>query len=104
MYATGKTSSPKEIIQNQYLSLLLETGLLGLLFAALVVVYVIYIVKKTFSAPERLLLFSALLSFALSLNFFAGLPNALHLYLFPVILSLFLPRRSKNKRVINQEV
>lgn len=101
MYAAGKTSSPKEIIQNQYFSLLLETGLLGLLFAALVVVYVIYIVKKTFSAPERLLLFSVLLSFALSLNFFAGLPNALHLYLFPVILSLFLPRRSKNKRVIN---
>lgn len=101
MYESGKTDYEKEIIQNQYLSLLLETGILGLLFATLVVIYIIYLLKKSLAAPERLLEYSVLLAFALSLNFFSGLPNALHLYLFPVILATLLPWYPEHKRVIN---
>ncbi len=98
MYERGKTGTKLEIIQNEYLSLLLETGLFGLLLAVSVSIYILYIAKQTFSTPERLLFMSVILAFALSLNFFSGLPNALHLYIFPVIIWLFL---AKHKSIID---
>ena len=74
---------PKEIVQNEYASLLLETGLLGYVIVLVIATYAIKKAdKKSKSAP---LLFSILLGFALTLLFFSGLPNALHIYLFPLL-------------------
>lgn len=96
MFEKGKTDTPFEIVQNEYLSLLLETGLLGLAFATLSLGIIL---SKLKNHPERLLLGAPLLSFAASLLFFSGLPNALHLYLFPVFLALILSRpRSYSSR------
>lgn len=91
LYREGLTDSPKEIVQNQYASLLLETGLVGI---ATLVIALIIIIKAAAKSSRPLFLFALLLAYALSLLFFAGLPNALHIYLVP---SLFLP---KHKAVI----
>lgn len=82
----GKTASTMEIVQNEYFSLLLETGLLGLLLLLLSVVLLASLLKASPFSSDKLFFLSVLLAFAFSLNFFSGLPNALHLYLFPVLL------------------
>lgn len=71
----------KEIVQNQYASILLELGLVGFLLAALTIGFIIYWIR-----PDALLI-SVLVAFAFTLFFFGGLPNALHVYLFPILLS-----------------
>ncbi len=71
----------KEIVQNEYLEVLLETGLIGIIFLILSVV--------TFIKLEHLKLnfyfVALLLAYAVSILFFSGLPNALHIYLLPLI-------------------
>lgn len=94
MFREGKTDTPFEIVQNEYLSLLLETGITGLLFAALALITALSCLKK-FNRPERYLLGTIILSFLVSLLFFSGLPNAVHLYLFPVFLAATLPTSSR---------
>lgn len=71
----------KEIVQNEYFSLLLETGLLGCLLVTAIIICTIKATKPC----KNPLLASLLLSFALTLLFFSGLPNALHIYLLPVL-------------------
>ncbi|MBQ3261514.1 O-antigen ligase family protein [Candidatus Saccharibacteria bacterium] len=98
LYAQELTSSPMEIVQNEYLSLLLETGLLGLALSVVMTAVVFALIKKTLpQAKERFFLYSVILSFALSLLFFSGLPNALHLYLFPVFLCSLLRPSSQTQ-------
>ena len=97
MYTEGKTSAPLEIIQNEPLSLLLETGLLGVLLALLSLMLVLNFIRKL-NRPERYLLWAIVLSFALSLMFFSGLPNALHVYLCPVFLVISLPEAFPENR------
>ena len=93
---------PKEIVQNEYLSLLLETGLLGLsLVARTVIVTVIYFIKqKTFD--KNTLFCSTTLAFALTLLFFSGLPNALHIYLFPLLFFNYYLGAKNNFLVANK--
>ncbi len=95
LYAAGFTDSPKEIIQNQYISLLLETGIVGiLLMIATIILMVVYTIKNgAFAAPLVLTLFVA---FGVTLCFFAGLPNVIHLYLLPMVLYIVF----KNKNCI----
>ena len=97
MYKEGKTTTPFEIVQNEYLSLLLETGLVGLLLAALSATIALSLLKKL-HRPERFLLESIILSFLFTLLFFSGLPNALHLYLFPLFLAVTLPSPLSRKQ------
>ena len=87
---------PKEIVQNEYVSLLLETGLVGL---ALIVLTLILAAKfaKLVRTPGPLFI-SALLSFLLTLLFFSGLPNAIHIYLFLAIIFMF--DLSKNYTIV----
>lgn len=81
--------SSKQIIQNQYLSLLLELGIIGCILA---VIPILFFVKLIYE--KRLFwLLSILLAYALSVLFFAGLPNALHIYLLPpLIFCVYRPR------------
>lgn len=97
MFKEGKTTTPYEIVQNEPLSLLLETGLVGLALAALSLALVLSHLKKL-NRPERYLLGAVIISFLFSLLFFSGLPNALHIYLFPVFLFATLrPNRSSRQ-------
>ena len=97
MYKEGKTASAYELIQNEYLSLLLETGIFGLLLAVLMIAIIIRAAKK-FTHPYHYLLGSIILSFLFSLLFFSGLPNAMHLYLFPVFFLTILPLPAQSLR------
>ncbi|MBO4812722.1 O-antigen ligase family protein [Candidatus Saccharibacteria bacterium] len=83
MYDNGLTGSPKEIVQNQFVSLLLETGVIGALLLALAGVLVVRMLIKN---RESGLLLSLSVCYVVSLLFFAGLPNAIQIYLMPVLL------------------
>ena len=93
-------TSPKEIVQNQFISLLLELGLIGVLL----LVFAFYLAfcsrygrPRLRSHPALPLLVALLLAYLVTLNFFAGLPNALHIYLLPPLLCLiFAPSASLN--------
>lgn len=99
---------PKEIVQNEYVSLLLETGLIGTILFITVVFFTTFILVKPQKTAKKTvfvtpLFISVVLGFALTLLFFSGLPNALHLYLFP-FLFLNYNFRSKDDFLITEKV
>jgi hypothetical protein len=83
MYDAGLTGSPKEIIQNEYASLLAETGILGVLCLAWLIVLII---RKIVKNEMGGMLLSLLVAYGVSLLFFSGLANALQIYLMPTAL------------------
>ena len=77
--------SPKEIAQNEYIAILLELGLIGIFLIAATISVSFKFLKFKDQAKKHYLL--ALVSaYAVSLLFFSGLPNALYVYLLPVVL------------------
>lgn len=80
--------SSKEIVQNQYLSILLELGLVGFLLLLLFLIYLLKIISRQ---KYSVYFLGLTVAYLLSLLFFAGLPNALHIYLFPALLLGTLP-------------
>ena len=109
--AFSELGSTKEITQNQYVAILVETGFIGILIifcSGTCVFYLCYsrqkLVKPSSSqsskqsmkksnftslissiAPAKLYFASLILAYAASVCFFSGLPNALHIYLVPVL-------------------
>ena len=103
--------STKEITQNQYVAILVETGFIGILIifcSGACVIYLCYSCQKSIKqsskqsskqsikksnftslisniAPAKLYFASLILAYAASVCFFSGLPNALHIYLVPVL-------------------
>ena len=103
--------STKEITQNEYIAILVETGFIGILIifcSGTCVFYLCYshkkpvklsfkqsskhsIKKSNFTslissiAPAKLYFTSLILAYAASVCFFSGLPNALHIYLVPIL-------------------
>ena len=77
----------KEIIQNELLAILLELGITGLIIVAVIFVKFYQNSRCIREAP---LLYSVIIAFVVSLMFFSGLPNALHIYILPAILFLCL--------------
>ena len=71
----------KEIVQNQYLETILEIGFIGLILLILSLVTFIKLSGFKFE-PYTV---ATLLAFVISLCFFSGYPNALHIYLLPVV-------------------
>lgn len=115
-------TSPKEIVQNEPFSLLLETGLIGIALAifGLLIAFCPQIFSRKFldgraatsevsaespPAPDTFwhhpaipLLVALIIAYLITLNFFSGLPNALQIYLMPPLLYLifsdqYLPAR-----------
>ncbi|MBR2830956.1 O-antigen ligase family protein [Candidatus Saccharibacteria bacterium] len=93
LYRAGYYESPKEIVQNEYASLLLETGVVGV--ALLVVtmgVIVVWLLRKWGIAPVIL---ATMVAYGVSLVFFSGLANALQVYLMPVVMMVILSGKSR---------
>ncbi|MBR3135249.1 O-antigen ligase family protein [Candidatus Saccharibacteria bacterium] len=89
----------KQIVQNEYFSLLLEFGLVGIaiiIAAAILIVTSIKIKDKS----QKAWLLTLLFAYAITLLFFSGLPNALHIYLLPFYATLF----SKHQFLINGKI
>ena len=72
---THKTGWEFEIVQNEFLSILLELGLVGFIIWSLSIGFLVW---KSYNFK---LSWAILLAFLLQWNFFSGLPNALHIYL-----------------------
>ena len=109
--AFPELGSTKEITQNQYIAILVETGFIGILIifcSGTCVFYLCYsrqkpaklspkqsskqsMKKSNFTSliphitPAKLYFISLILAYAASVCFFSGLPNALHIYLAPIL-------------------
>ena len=109
--AFPELGSTKEITQNEYVAILVEAGFIGILIifcSGTCVFYLCYsrqksvkpsssqsskqsMKKSNFSSlissitPAKLYFASLILAYAASVCFFSGLPNALHIYLVPVL-------------------
>lgn len=104
LYQNGLSPAPKEIVQNEYMSLLLETGLvgialfvltLGLILRALVKGVKVSSAKEIKTAKVKIattkttvlksetapIVLAMMVAYGITLLFFSGLPNALHIYL-----------------------
>ncbi len=81
----------KQIVQNQYIAILLELGLLGLG----VFLYLIFAIFRLTTKEKWL--WSIMASYLIQWLFFNGLPNAIHIYLMMIILlALFSAPASQN--------
>lgn len=80
----NETVLKTEIVQNEYASLLLEAGVVGIALLIVAMVALFVLIKPL---ENSTLIFAILMAFALSLLFFSGLPNALHIFLFPPLLA-----------------
>ncbi len=82
--------SPKEIIQNEYLAILYEQGICGVIMIICVGILFVLTYKLHNKNHEKTSIYGRVLalSFALTLCFFSGLPNALHIYLLTPLLFL----------------
>ena len=87
LYEFSETNQSNNLIQNQFINTLFETGIVG--FALMIFsIYLIY--KSTKGMNDRVLIYLTLAAFAITLLFFSGLPNALHIYILPAMLILML--------------
>ncbi len=83
----GSALGSKEIIQNEYASIFLELGIIGIVLLLQLMIIIFHKLRKNALAPVIL---SVLLSYLISMCFFSGLPNALHIYLLPELLLFIL--------------
>ena len=109
--AFPELGSTKEITQNEYIAILVETGFIGILIifcSGICVFYLCYSHKKPVKlsfkqsskqsmkksnftslissiTSAKLYFASLILAYAASVFFFSGLPNALHIYLVPIL-------------------
>ncbi len=82
MYEAGLMADAKEIVQNEYASLLLETGVTGVVLVILTGVIALKVKRQ----QKMTVLVILMAGYGASLLFFSGLPNALHIYLLPVVI------------------
>ena len=75
--------SSREIIQNEYVNLLVELGIIGVV---LFMIFTIYIIKSMKNIKGGILLIPIIIAYLVTLCFFSGFPNVLHIYLLTPIL------------------
>lgn len=94
MYENGEIDSSREIINNQYVSLLLEGGIVGVALLVLTCVLLFRAIRKL---PDAIMIYSLMVAYVVTLVFFSGLPNALHVYLMIAIMIVFCEREQHRK-------
>ena len=81
LYNNGMSPAPREIVQNEYMSLLLETGIIGVSLFALIVILAIRMTLKMGEFSGVIL--ALLIAYGVTLLFFSGLTNAMQIVLLP---------------------
>jgi O-antigen ligase len=76
-----KQGHKKEIVQNQYFETILEIGIIGVIALVLTLITFVKIEKLKFDTYTK----ATCLAFMITIIFFSGFPNALHVYLLPVL-------------------
>ncbi len=82
----GLSPAPKEIVQNEYASLLLETGAIGVSLFVLMIALAVRVIWK---GGARWALMGLLVAYGVSLFFFSGLANALQIYLMLAVMLVY---------------
>ena len=72
------SSYQKEIVQNEYVEVLLERGMVGFLLFVVAIGSTLYQVRRR---GRQALAWPILAAYLVQRCFFSGLPNALHIYL-----------------------
>ena len=98
MYEAGFTGSPKEIVQNQYASVLLETGVVGALLALAFLAMLFGAAAKN-AGEMSVAVLTLMVAYVVTLCFFAGLPNALQVYLMPAWVFVVLSCSNKSDKL-----
>ena len=83
LYNNDLSPAPKEIVQNEYASLLLETGIIGV---SLLILTLVLIIRVAIKSSASGLVLTILVAYGVTLCFFSGLPNALQIYLLPMMI------------------
>lgn len=97
LYNNNLSPAPKEIVQNEYASVLLEMGVVGLVLFILLIVLVVRVFIKS---PANGMLLALLIAYGITLCFFSGLANALQIYLMlAAVYILFY--NSKRKKLVS---
>ena len=86
LYNYGYSPAPKEIVQNEYASLFLEVGLVGVLLFALIIALAVWTILKRSKVSGTVL--ALVVAYAVTLLFFSGFPNAIQILLLPPLLAL----------------
>lgn len=95
LFHHGTVTSTKEIVQNQFFSILLELGIIGFVFFVICIVLIVRALSKN---PAKIFFFALLFAYGITLCFFAGLPNALQIYLMPAVFCLAFPGSEKTAK------
>jgi len=80
----------KEIVQNEYMEILLELGLVGFLFFAGILFGLFYVTR------QHKWLWAVIVAFLAQWFFFSGYPNALHIYLILAVVFLVKPLKNNS--------
>jgi len=81
----------REIVQNEYLQLLLENGVLGMILFVSIIGALLYSLRHTKG------LWAIFAVFLIQWNFYSGYPNSLHVYLIFIILAVIGIKNSSLK-------
>ena len=96
--STHQIANSSEIVQNEFLSILLELGFFGFVIWLLII---FGIFRKT---RKEKYIWSIFVAFLVQWNFFSGLPNALHIYLILAVIFAIIERAYEKKSAINRWV
>lgn len=78
-------TNEKEIVQNEYISLLLELGIVG----CSLILFAVFVAFRFFGRRLRIVFFAIIFAYLFSLLFFSGITNVWHIYLLtPVLLPI----------------
>ena len=96
--STHQIANSSEIVQNEFLSILLELGVFGLIIWGLII-FGIFLKSR-----EEKCIWAILTAFLVQWFFFSGLPNALHIYLILAVSFAIIERAYEKKSAINRWV
>ena len=98
MYEAGEMEYAGEVGQNFYASTLLETGLIGV---GLFMLAIVMMIKMIIKMNGRGIVLTLMFAYAITMMFFAGYINAIHIFLMPVLLIILYTNQlmlAKRKR------
>lgn len=93
-------STPKQIVQNEYASILLELGIVGFMLAAIDVFVVIQIFRKD---NKNMIVICLVSAYCISFVFMSGFTNVFHVYLLMPVYYYILPELELNKKTIPRQ-
>lgn len=84
-------TNEREIVQNEYVSLLLELGIVG----CILVLFAGFSILRRFSKKLQIVIITIVIAYLFTLLFFSGITNVWHIYLLTPLLAPILERQAR---------